>query len=501
MSIFGLFGPPKIDRLKASRNIKGLVSALNYQKQKRSDIRKAAAEALGDIQDEQAIQPLITALLDEDNTVQSAAVEALVNLEKRNSWEVRSSLIECLNGRYRYKDAIRQGCIDALVLIGQPAIKDLIELLPQAPEDAMKALVRIGSPVITPLVNTLSYDGVLEEFSGFTKVKMSPTRQRKLLAAKVLEKLDWQAANHPMYVTYLMRLQHWNKIVELGPVAIEALLRVAGTDEDEGKAIDTIFKIGTPAIQPLISKVNQIDRVEPQVIRVLGKFGDSSMIDLFIRVLQYHVDKLNFTNDEVAIEAAEALGQFAEVRPIEPLLDALVKGLPAARHSLTKILAKIGKQQEVVELLTTALIDTNRGIQYGKIAAQLLASINWQPMNARQEAFWNAHQDNWTELSQLGIDAIDPLILLINEAESIKRSKASEILASIVASQTQAITTDHLQRIALITDVYETTSYQAIVNPADETETNYKTEIIFGNSQIRDLAKQELLRRAAKEIN
>jgi DNA-directed RNA polymerase subunit RPC12/RpoP len=77
-ALMGLFGPPKppnIDELAAKKDVKGLIKALEYQKDQ--NVRRAAAEELGDIGDARAVEPLIIALKDKYENVRSFAAEAL----------------------------------------------------------------------------------------------------------------------------------------------------------------------------------------------------------------------------------------------------------------------------------------------------------------------------------------------------------------------------------------------------------------------------------------
>jgi HEAT repeat protein len=79
-----LFGPPNIDKLKAKRDVKGLIKALGYEraavKDKAEGVRYYAARALGQIGDARAVEPLIAMLKDNWRTVREAAAEALDNL-------------------------------------------------------------------------------------------------------------------------------------------------------------------------------------------------------------------------------------------------------------------------------------------------------------------------------------------------------------------------------------------------------------------------------------
>jgi HEAT repeat protein len=56
-----LFGPPNVDKLEAKGDVKGLIRTLLRQG-KPSDLRVAAAEALGRLGDARAVEPLVEAL-------------------------------------------------------------------------------------------------------------------------------------------------------------------------------------------------------------------------------------------------------------------------------------------------------------------------------------------------------------------------------------------------------------------------------------------------------
>ncbi len=58
-----LFGPPDVEKLKARKNVKGLIKALRYEDD--SDMRESAAVALGEIGDARAVEPLVKSLADE----------------------------------------------------------------------------------------------------------------------------------------------------------------------------------------------------------------------------------------------------------------------------------------------------------------------------------------------------------------------------------------------------------------------------------------------------
>jgi WD40 repeat protein len=79
MSLFGFFGPPNVEKLEAKRDVQGLIKTLGYKKDR--NVRWKAVQALGEIGDARAVEPLRAALNDEDPAVREAAAEALRQIE------------------------------------------------------------------------------------------------------------------------------------------------------------------------------------------------------------------------------------------------------------------------------------------------------------------------------------------------------------------------------------------------------------------------------------
>lgn len=61
--------------MKNSANVNDLIKALNYRKN--AQVRSSAAEALGELKEKNAVEPLINALKDEDKSVIGSAILAL----------------------------------------------------------------------------------------------------------------------------------------------------------------------------------------------------------------------------------------------------------------------------------------------------------------------------------------------------------------------------------------------------------------------------------------
>lgn len=140
-----LFGHTNIDELRASKNVKALTKA---SKNKDADIRSKAAEALGDIGDTRAVEPLVALLRDKDRNVRWQAAGALEKLGwvPKNEAERVTSLI----AMHRWDELVKsqEPCIKALLTAYEKADPYLIPY-------PLAALWEIGKPAVPILINTL----------------------------------------------------------------------------------------------------------------------------------------------------------------------------------------------------------------------------------------------------------------------------------------------------------------------------------------------------------
>jgi hypothetical protein len=146
-----LLGPPNVDRLKKRCDVEGLIQALGH---KDGNVRRAAADALGEIGDAEAIPVLIQAMGDVAG-VREAAVTAL---GKCGDAQVVEPLIQTLDDEHPW---IRVAAVNALGVIGDmQAVEPLIQMLDDEPlrvrVAAISALGVIGdAQAVKPLVKAL----------------------------------------------------------------------------------------------------------------------------------------------------------------------------------------------------------------------------------------------------------------------------------------------------------------------------------------------------------
>jgi HEAT repeat protein len=131
---------PNEKKMDANKDVKGLINAL---KDEDSSIRWGAAEALGKI-GEPAVTPLIQAFKDKDWHGRAEAVAAL-------GYTRNARAIEPLIQAFKDESvAVRYAASKALVNIGEPAVKPLIQAFNDYDEDfivrelAAKTLEQMG---------------------------------------------------------------------------------------------------------------------------------------------------------------------------------------------------------------------------------------------------------------------------------------------------------------------------------------------------------------------
>jgi HEAT repeat protein len=390
-----LFGPPNIEKMKAKKDVKGLIKALGYKKDlyvrrdapllyKMSDpvgqaaaIREAAAQALGQIGDPQAVDSLITALKDEESfSVKKAAMEALGQIGDARAVD---PLIDTLKNRYSVST---QYAARALGEIGDArAVDPLIAALKSKDEHvrqaAAEALVRIGAPAVETLTATLK----------------DKDRDARQAVVEILDKLNWRPRKDETGVYYWIIKKDWKRCVSLGSLAVE----------------------------PLSTELIEGDRdVRQAVAQALGEIGDARAVEPLIAALK---DK----DGDVCKTVVEALGEIGDAQSVKPLILVLNNQKADIRQAAVEALGKIGSP--VVEPVSAVL--RNQDVDVRHTAAEVLDRLHWQPHEDETGAYYWSIKREWERCVSLGALSVEPLIAALEEKDKEVREAAAEALGEI----------------------------------------------------------------------
>ncbi|NJN65307.1 MAG: HEAT repeat domain-containing protein [Chloroflexaceae bacterium] len=246
-----LFGSPNVEKLKAKRDIPGLVKALDYQKD--PEVRQAAAAALGSLGDPQAVAVLIAALRRGDEPIREASAWALAQSGASQAME---ALMAALG------DAalpVRKAAVAGLGHLGiSQAIEPLVEVLRRRDEalfpETFQALAQIGAVIGAKEGEAAYHSRLLEPLAALLREPDLRTRQA---TATALERVGWQPGQDETSAAYWIVRQDWERCVAVGAPAVPPLA-AALTEQDSPPDVRpslfrSLVKIGPPAAPSLIA--------------------------------------------------------------------------------------------------------------------------------------------------------------------------------------------------------------------------------------------------------
>jgi HEAT repeat protein len=422
-----------------ARAVEPLIAALTDGD---DSVRRAAVISLGRIGDERA-EPVIAvmALTDNDYGACEAAASALARLSGKRFVQPLVAALEAADLNLSERAAIALGeiggdrAVDALIeaLSGRPArisrraaavlgktgnaraVWPLIAALQDqnVRNAATDALALIGAPAIDPL---------LSELPG----KASGAR----LAAGVLDKMGWQPGQDETGAVYWIAKGEWKKCGEIGAPAVEPLL-AALKQREGGARTSVIGALGQTrdarAIAPLIAALKNGDEyVRREAAEALGRFAD-------VRAVEPLIAALDDKESHVRRAAASALGNIGKPA-VEPLIAALNDWRGVVRAAAADALGRIGdarafdpliaKLNDGDILVCKAAIDALGKIGDGRALGPLSAKLKDVDSYVRKAAICALEKTS-------GASAVEPLIAAVTDSDAGVRKEAMDALGRI----------------------------------------------------------------------
>lgn len=325
-----------LGKLGDARAVEPLIASLrriDVLKDPDGDVCKAAAEALGDLRDARAVQPLIGCLTGHSGAADSAAralarlgepgIQALLECVKHQDYMALKAAAEALGdlGDPRavqplidragsaYSGA-HDSVVQALGKLGRPALQELLRRLKQDESgvcpDAVVALGCIGDPrALEPLLGLLRSDndlmrwGAAEALGKLGDARAVEPLLRRLgdehpgvrgAAAEALGNLGDARALAPLLGCLRDRSGHARQ------EAADALVELNWSPANDGQRAhyllakecwNALVSLGEPAVQPLIGSLNANEKdVRQEAAEALGKLGDARAIEPLTRCLK-----------------------------------------------------------------------------------------------------------------------------------------------------------------------------------------------------------------------
>jgi HEAT repeat protein len=398
MSLF----KPNIDKLKAKKKVKKLISAGKHPD---PVIRKKSLRALGELGDKRAVEPLLRALRDKDCDVVIIAGRALGEIGDERAIEpLMDVLSRSPKPHYEKERASAASALGKFCELGNERTVDFfLRVLSDNAhldihETAKKSLERIDDKRVAKLFIQALKDGI-------------PAARK--VAVRFLDRIGWDHKDPLDRAYHLLAKKDRSLWKEAGGSTGPEFLRIFLSDrrlDIRVLATQALGVIGDErAVESLIQalKDEEID-IRKTAAWALGEIKDKRAVEPLIRAL---TDK-NFV---FRVSAAEALARIGDVRAVEPLIQALKDQKTDIRDTAVRILGELGDQR-AVEPLIHVLMDKNFGFRAA--AAEALAKIG-------------------------GVRAADPLIRVLKD-EDLCTESAAIALGRIGDRQHAALLIDYL---------------------------------------------------------
>jgi HEAT repeat protein len=388
-------------------------------------VRVATVESLGQLGDPKATDILIGLLQDKNSSVDSAAATSLEKL----GWKPPDMRLQV-----KYLLAARKA--DDLVALGKPTMPLLIETLQseniEQVKTAARALGKIGDQQsVGPLLSVLIHpDPGIQEVAAqalseigdvravipliaLLREKNSNTRIAAVRALgdigdgraaeplaellkdtdknvrkatiEVLKKLNWEPEDPEAKVRFLFLVGDTNSVVQMGKIAVEALMVVLSDESEERRveAIRILGQIGKDAgiAVESICRFLQSESREERIAAAsaLATIGDTSTAEAIQKALQTQKEL-----DEVSLWMRYALVQFGVQRDehIKLLIDAVSSDLG---DTAAEVISEIDLTDEDIELICKTLVSPDPETR--KLVVKILASVG---NSAIADRLWKA---------------------------------------------------------------------------------------------------------------
>lgn len=404
---------------------KAVQPLIDALKDENEDVRKESAEALGYIESERAVQPLIDSLRDKDKHVRSAAANSLIVI---NDEIAEQSLIDILNNKN--EDLyIRRNAITVLKDIeSEKAVQSLVNALKDK-ELSCIASLELGylesETAILLLIDVLKDEGLdLQHNAGQALGSICSS------IIKNRDSFPYSAEFRNEYDTVVQLLVNALKNEDIN-------IRRGVT----GVLLQIQYEIAE-AVSPLINALkDQDEEVRSNAAFALSHTKSEAAVQSLIGALK---DKSEF----VRYAAASSLGRIKSKTAVQPLIDALHDKSEFVRGEVVSALGEI-KSETAVQPLINLLKDVDEDVDVdeyidedmdGDIRVSAALALGHMESEAAVQPLIDLLKDEnenvrWSAVVALGYinseTSVQPLIDKLNDEDESVRSEAIRALGNL----------------------------------------------------------------------
>ena len=404
---------------------KALESMIELLDSENETLQIASANALGNIRTRIAIKKMIDVLINTKNSINSRILiaGALAKTRSREAVKPLISLLESDN------NDLQIAARDALVEITKQSEDNTIVFW-QEWWDRNKVKTReqwledIVDKLEEDVKKLRSQNSVLKSETAQKTIKILETRKEE---GSIKQLLDAIKSEYPEVRIFAAR----ELIKHNGPGIVKIFIDLISDSNTDIRALASkvLGEIGdTSGLSPLISALQDKEAtVRESTARALGKLGSKeAVIDL--------LSALNDKENNVICAVAEALGEIRANEAVETLINLLSNEYPIVKESAIVALGKI-QDNRAIEPLINSLKDDEERIRWyaadslGKIGVKkatlpLITLLSDKSARVRESAV--------TTLGQIGDEsAVESLIKLLKDEDNRVAEKAASALSAI----------------------------------------------------------------------
>jgi len=252
-----------------------------------------------------------------------------------------------------------------------------------------------------------------------------------------------------------LRQRNAQALAQMGPSAVEPLIRFLKDDDLRDAATQALVQIGPPAVEPLIRILGDGNRdVRQATAKALMQLGEDTFAGAVLAALD---------------GKPQALAKLKDPRAVEPLIHALDNGYNNVCQAAAHALGQLGDLR-AVEPLIRALKDSN----VRDTATQALVQIGSPSMGPLIGALGDGDKDvrqaAAQSLGQLGdTNVMEPLIHVLGNRDNNMRQAATQAIRTFCENNqrllgSNCVCIEHLNRFSLqqvSLSAFEKTGYYA----------------------------------------
>ena len=371
--------------------IKGMIDVL-LNTRKPIESRILVTGALAKTHSREAVEPLISLLESDNNDLQIAVHDALVEITKQSNGKAKSFWQEWWD---RNKVKTREQWLEDIVDKLEEGFKKL---------KAENSLLR--DEIVDKTIKILKTRDDKDDISQLINALKSEYNEVRIFAAEEL-------ANHK------------------DPEVIKIFVDLISDDDPEIRvlAVNVLGKIGNVSeLKYLISALQDKEtKVRESSARALGKHGKKEVVYDLLSALS---DPANI----VVCAVAEALGELRVEEAIEPLINLFSNKDPKIKESAIVAIGKFQDKRAIDPLINALNDDAERVRWYAADSLGKTGSRQAVPhlITLLSDESARVRESTATALGQIGDEsAVEPLIKLLEDRDNRVAEKAADVLLSI----------------------------------------------------------------------